>query len=175
MIVDYKSSQKSITEESISNGTRIQLLTYLLAYAELQDEFRPFGMAYYNLKNSFTEYKDKGEPSEQENVRKVRWDADRYDLFMVKGNTTADPHYATNRKYTPDINVWKKGLKDIVQILSERILSGDISVTPTKFACDYCDYAGLCQREICPPRISRRPSTAEARAWLKSYLAEEEA
>ena len=157
MIVDYKSSQKSITEESISNGTRIQLLTYLLAYAELQDEFRPFGMAYYNLKNSFTEYKDKGEPSEQENVRKVRWDADRYDLFMVKGNTTADPHYATNRKYTPDITVWKNGLKDIVQILSERILSGDISVTPTKFACDYCDYRDLCHSYESEEEIKRKP------------------
>ncbi|MBR2701747.1 MAG: exodeoxyribonuclease V subunit gamma [Erysipelotrichaceae bacterium] len=157
MIVDYKSSRKSVTEESISNGTRIQLLTYLLAYAELQNEFRPFGMAYYNLKNGFAEYKKTEGLDERRNVTDTRWKDNRYDLFMAKGNSTDDPHYATLRKYTPDLELWKKGLRDIVGILSSRILSGDISITPTKFACDYCDYKDICHSYQSDEEVKRKP------------------
>ncbi|MBQ1522565.1 MAG: exodeoxyribonuclease V subunit gamma, partial [Erysipelotrichaceae bacterium] len=157
MIVDYKSSRKSVTEESIANGTRIQLLTYLLAYAELQDEFRPFGMAYYNLKNGFAEYKENEGIYEQINIADARWKDNRYDLFMVKGNSTTDDHYATLRKYTPDLEMWKKGLRDIIGILSERILSGDISITPTKFACDYCDFKDVCHSYESDEEVKRKP------------------
>ena len=157
MIVDYKSSRKSVTEESIANGTRIQLLTYLLAYAELQNEFRPFGMAYYNLKNGFAEYKENDGLDEHANVADARWKDNRYDLFMIKGNSTSDDHYATLRKYTPDLEVWKKGLRDIIGILSERILSGDISITPTKFACDYCDFKDVCHSYESDEEVKRKP------------------
>jgi len=94
---------------------------------------------------------------EQRNVTDTRWKDNRYDLFMAKGNSTDDPHYATLRKYTPDLELWKKGLRDIVCILSSRILSGDISITPTKFACDYCDYKDICHSYQSDEEVKRKP------------------
>lgn len=141
MIVDYKSSAKSISMDSIYRGKTIQLLTYLLIYA-LQTGKNPYGMAYYNLKND-TKDNPSGKPEEQ-----LVSDANRYITYVTDPTYKNEKTYYKYSNFVADTEKYFPVINEIYRLTAEKILSGDISIDPVNDACTFCKFRKICHSNL---------------------------
>ncbi len=137
MIVDYKSSDKSISQENIYRGKSLQLLTYLLVYS-LSTAKKPSGMAYYSLKNDTKDTRD----SETEQDTAFR--NNKYKAYLTDDMTRDEKNYYSYANFTVNAQQYFNVITEIYQTLAEKILSGDISVDPVNDACAFCHFRKIC-------------------------------
>lgn len=138
MIVDYKTSHKSISEDELYTGEKIQLMTYLLAYGDNHPDLKAYGVAYYNLKLDNTEYQPDKDPQE------IRLARDRYSAYLCDKDAELDKQYYSKGRFNPDLTVYRADLLRIYEILCEKILSGNIAIDPRGAACLFCPYGDIC-------------------------------
>ncbi len=138
MIVDYKTSHKSISEDELYTGEKIQLMTYLLAYGDNHPDLMAYGVAYYNLKLDNTEYQPDKDPQE------IRLARDRYSAYLCDKDAELDKQYYSKGRFNPDLTVYREDLLRIYETLCEKILSGNIAIDPRGAACLFCLYGDIC-------------------------------
>ena len=137
MIVDYKSSDKSISEETVKRGKMIQLLTYLLMFARSSDKI-PAAMSYFSLKNDTKEFNEKDKDEAETSLK-----ANRYSTYCC-GNTELDTEIFNVKRFHPDTKTYLPIIETIYRTVAERIVSGNIAIDPHNDACTFCPYRQIC-------------------------------
>ena len=141
MIVDYKSSAKTINKENIYRGKSLQLLTYLLLYSAVTGK-NPYGMAYYNLKND-TKDNSSGKSEEQ-----LVSEANRYTTYVTDPDYKNEKEYNRYASFVIDPEEYFDAIKEIYRLTGDRILSGDISIDPVNDACTFCKFRKICHSNL---------------------------
>lgn len=141
MIVDYKSSAKSISKENIYRGKSLQLLTYLLIYS-VKTGLTPFGMAYYNLKND-SKVNTSGKPEEQ-----MAMDKNKYSAYITDPKNQNEKDYYSYSRFYIEPEKYFEVIKEIYKLTAEKILSGNISIDPVNDACTFCKFRKICHSNL---------------------------
>ncbi|MCR4675184.1 MAG: PD-(D/E)XK nuclease family protein, partial [Lachnospiraceae bacterium] len=174
-ILDYKSGKKELDYVQLYYGLQIQLVYYMGACVEglqtkMNDkEVLPGAMLYYHLDNPFVEVKKEAEiedsllkelrPTGCINDKEESLEAIDKELLSEDGKDSLVCHIRT-KKNRAGLHANSQTLsqaefeglisfvKDKVVETGEKILDGDISVSPYKYkdrsGCDYCPYHGIC-------------------------------
>ena len=147
-IIDYKSSEKSVSLSKVKKGINFQLLSYLVIYylKENNPKLNPELFAYLSLKNSKLD-KEYGKEDKE-----IRYDDVKYSTYMTS-NINEDENYfecniidgrGKNALKNIDYETVEDIIKKLFTSISEKILSGDISIEPKNGACLFCEYSDLC-------------------------------
>lgn len=152
-VIDYKSSDKELSQTNVLSGIQLQLLTYLIiAHQIFQKE--PAGAYYYSLKNSVISLEaahvsrnkvienDKIADQEKylENQRLTGWK-------MIDHSTELDQSGTHMKGLTKTYNfpVIQMCIEQLYLHFKNELLKGNITVNPVKGACSYCDYQNICR------------------------------
>lgn len=131
-IIDYKSSEKSLSKEDIYTGINLQLMVYLDSIIEAEREKGGNAGAADALYSMFGDPFIKAEELANDDIERPK-------SLEPKG-------FKSSSKVTSQEGL-EKVAKDAVKImvkLAGKIKSGDVCANPVKDACDYCLYKGLC-------------------------------
>lgn len=125
-VIDYKSSEKKISQIEVESGVQLQLLLYLKIL--LDDKIKPGGAFYFHLDNPFIDLKN--EIDDLELQKKIN------DKFKMVGTKI--------EKIDELIETACCSAKNI----GDEILNGNIDIKPhDKFSCLYCPYSCVCQKK----------------------------
>ena len=158
-IIDYKTGDRTINKDSIARGTSLQLLTYAFLYA-LEKGLDVSMVLYIITKHntlSFQSYsasKSKGlshnELTEDDILKAFNDDHKAKGLVFEKKEDVSEDEMRYISKGQYGTGVWANKdktsalLDDVYACLYEALKSGDISLTPRKDACKYCDFKRIC-------------------------------
>ncbi|MDO5557706.1 MAG: helicase-exonuclease AddAB subunit AddB [Clostridia bacterium] len=170
-IIDYKSSSKSIDFNEIEAGLQIQLLTYINAVCEKNEDVIPAGVLYFNLIDPVLKL-DRSVTDEQieDEMKKhfkmqglILSDIDIVKMMDKNLETgyskvipvciTKDGKIIENKSSTIKEEQYRKlqnEVTNIIKDISKRILHGDIPIEPyyklknKKTPCKYCKYKAIC-------------------------------
>lgn len=172
-IIDYKSSIKSLTEDEVFTGLKLQLVTYAL-YAKETYGKEVLGTFYYSLKNEnipTSAGKMKRRPVAYVPTGKEDNDAMRlkskqlrgwlmsYDIDVIDDNGSHILGVRQNKdgnikaRHTYNIDVLNTVFKQMYQHIASNILHGNIACTPTEDACMFCAYYEICRFQGYPRAI----------------------
>lgn len=164
-IIDYKSSRKNLSETKVFAAQQLQLLTYALI---AQDSFQklPAGAYYISLKNENiqadagkmkrrpVEYVSYGKGDyEEQKIKAQRLDGWTFELDgqvmdddgrHIKG-FSINKNEEVNIRKVYDIDVLRTLVKQMYAIITTRIQSGKIELTPAQNACQFCAYHSICR------------------------------
>lgn len=165
-ILDYKSSSKMLSEANVFAAVQLQLLTYAIV---CRKEFkkRVLGSFYVSLKNENIPY-IAGKlsrrkpvthiPSGKEEYEEVRYKAHRLHGWVMDEEINAlddngghivgisqNKEGEVKARKLYDLDSIEKYFTKMYQIIGNRILHGDISLTPMEDACLYCSYHEICR------------------------------
>ncbi len=190
-IIDYKSSRKEITAQTLASGINMQMLLYLFAATDkggIYEGYAPAGVLYspvrisdvtleshkVDSKNSVavkSSLRTSGLVVSDMDVLEAMEKNVRGEFIPVKldKNGVPDKHSSciTDEGMTLLRNYTYKKLKD----MAESLLSGDVEAVPLvlsgKVPCDYCDYVNICDNsELLRQRTPDEADVAEAEAIL---------
>jgi ATP-dependent helicase/nuclease subunit B len=190
-IIDYKSSRKEITAQTLASGINMQMLLYLFAATDkggIYEGYAPAGVLYSPVRISEVTLESHKVDSKNSGAVKsslrtsglVVSDMDvleameknvRGEFIPVKldKNGVPDKHSSciTDEGMTLLRNYTYKKLKD----MAGSLLSGDVEAVPLvlsgKVPCDYCDYVNICDNsELLRQRTPDEADVAEAEAIL---------
>ncbi len=144
-IVDYKSTDKSLSLSDVYNGIQLQLFVYLSALCT--NGYSPAGILYCNLSDPIVEVSP--EDSEEDiltkrnSVRRMGGIvlSENNMLEHMGGNDTLKTKKAITAK---NFNSMFRHLNRVIKRTAENIYAGKYPIECQKNACDYCDYKGLC-------------------------------
>lgn len=164
-IIDYKSSQKKLEKDKVFSGQQLQLCTYLM---QIQEELklRPLGGFYYSFANPKFELpyqklsrreklveeisKDKIIKEMLKNKRLQGWIFD--DNVEIMDDTATHVLGITNTKSKGisarnvyDLQEVSKSIVEMMKIIVENILSGNVQCEPNEAACMFCKYRPICR------------------------------
>ncbi len=157
-IIDYKSSEKSLSDKNVKQGRQLQLLTYLVTAATLFD-VRPAGAYYFSMKES--PYDMVACSATQKAINETDWSEEAQIENMIaerklkgwtlkpEGETVAidddDRHFPVNKRYIRDYDSIVDCLHEIYGYFFDETTSGNIGLTPIENACMFCDYRPICR------------------------------
>ena len=154
-IIDYKSSVHSLSESKIKAGVQLQLLSYAVIAEKLTGK-SPAGAYYCSLKqetiDTIAKKKNRKEIIETE-FNKEAEEQRMMDSRQLIGWTFTDriteldetgKNIATLKKQR-DFELIKECIYEIYTLFKNRLLNGDISLSPDEEACKFCDYKSICR------------------------------
>ncbi len=156
-VIDYKSSEKELSEKKVKAGLQLQLLTYLILAEEKLKE-TPSGAYYFSVtpenvsipagsfgaSAGYTE----AEPLDQESLLKALVKEHRFVgwAFAETDNEYTDyALYHSPGKKIFDYDLVKQCIFEIYAYFSEHADEGNITPDPVKDACTYCPYRSICR------------------------------
>lgn len=154
-IIDYKSSEKSLSEKKVKAGLQLQLLSYLITANHLY-EGKPAGAYYFSLKpvtaksiaaNVRTKAVDPialNEETEYENMIHER----RLSGWTFVDDTVSldeDGRHIKALKTQYDFDLVKQCIEMLYEYFYNQLLAGNISLAPKTGACTFCDYRMICR------------------------------
>lgn len=169
-IIDYKSSQKSMSPKNFSAGLQLQLVTYAL-YAQRQWNKNVLGAFYYSLKQEniiavagkmkrrpvvYVPYDESDwEEARRKEQRLQGWfmhpDVAMMDdngSFIQGSRVNKDGEVTARKIYSMDqLHDWAM---ELYHTIAKRILSGDIRCEPVEEACQFCQYHDICRFHAYP-------------------------
>ena len=173
VVLDYKSSKKTLSNAKVSSGLQMQLLTYAIVLLEdeqgaFKDIKEVLGAFYISMKQETTT-----QPAMKINRVKKECTVTDTDMMLdelkkkqrLSGwifSTDIDlfddnAEHVANLKYTKDgvvprdknslrsLELLQKGMKNILVYLAMRILDGKIECEPCEGACDFCEFHSICR------------------------------
>ncbi len=158
-ILDYKSSEKKLSEKDIKAGLKLQLLTYLIIYSEMNHAV-PSGAYYYSLKETSVGEKpyqlSTGKRSAPEKELTELFHTPESDLAemirerkLTGWTMTESPddenETITGYKTRYDFEKIRTCIREVYAYFLEHLLNGDIPLEPAQNACLYCDYYPVCR------------------------------
>lgn len=156
-VIDYKSSEKELSEKRVKAGLQLQLLTYLILAEEKLKEI-PSGAYYFSVTpenvnipaGSFgasAGYAE-AEPLNDETLQKALVKEHRFIgwAFAETDNEYTDyALYHSPGKKLFDYDLVKQCIFEIYAYFSEHADEGNITPDPVKDACTYCPYRSICR------------------------------
>ena len=175
-IVDYKSSNKSISIKDVREGISLQLMTYMSALINNKEkiddsgEVIPAAINYFTLKadiKRFDEFSDDENKINKELIKAMKLkgiylsdtqilekidrkyqDTGSSFIDINSRNIKNEDKVISEEKFKEECNNIQKILKEI----GKEITSGVIKIKPkkinNKLPCEYCDYASICRKNI---------------------------
>ncbi len=145
-IIDYKSSDKSLSLSDVYHGVQLQLFVYLSNLCE--NGYSPAGILYCNLTDPIVSVNP--DASEDE-ILKKRFDARRMGGIILSENGMLD-HMGGNEtlktKQTAtakNFNSMFRHLNKVIKKTAENIYSGKFPIKCTDDACTWCEFSHLCR------------------------------
>ena len=151
-IIDYKSSNKDLSETKVRQGLQLQLLTYILI-AEKIFKKEPDGVYYYSLNNKSIDIKagsfgkskgitltDLDDESLHNNVLKER----RFSGWSFNSAKDKDEDVYFKRNLY-DIDLVRQCLNELYEHFYNSLIIGKIDLDPIEGACTYCPYKPICR------------------------------
>ena len=175
VILDYKSSRKTLSETKVYSGRQLQLPVYALALhsgmiPESEDILDVMGVFYLSTKQEsitqealkISRVKKTCDPVEEADVQAQLNKAHRLNGWIFSTNISAfddDGTHVAGLKQDKEGNVvlhnpkqtlrelqpLDEGMKRLLSWLAQRILSGAIECEPDEDACTYCDFHDICR------------------------------
>ncbi|MEE8807963.1 MAG: PD-(D/E)XK nuclease family protein [Lactimicrobium sp.] len=158
-IIDYKSSQHTLSKPKVEAGLQLQLLTYLVIAQEITG-LTPAGAYYYSLKTkdlTMAAASAKGRGKKKEIVWNQQSEEEIEDAFLnarklsgwtfVKRETELDDNKKHIASLTTirDYSQAKALMEHLYSYFYQQIQAGNISLSPKEEACTFCDYRGICR------------------------------
>lgn len=156
-IVDYKSSDKTLSEKKVKAGMQLQLLTYLIIARKYRHQI-PGGAYYFSLKpctyplsaaklsrGAITETMMDEESLKKQflNVRRMAgWTFDREHLTELDASET---HIVSGTKTFYDFGLSEKCMEEVYDYFRNHLLDGSIELSPAENACMFCRYRCICR------------------------------
>lgn len=148
-IVDYKSSDKSLSLSDVYHGLQLQLFVYLSNMCE--NGYKPAGILYCNLSDPVVEVSPR---ISEEDINKQRLDARRMNGIVLSeedmlnhmgGNETLSSKKTASYE---NFNSMFKHLRKLIKQNAQDIYSGYFPIKCSKEACKWCDFMHLCRFEL---------------------------
>lgn len=159
-IIDYKTSDHSLSEKDIARGLKLQLLTYMILYARTK-KMVPAGIFYLNAKHETINI-DKYTYSVREGLKEKLIDNEVIYEEFIKAHRLKGLFFEIQDELDDDGRHIARGKKKFVlsntaafskavrimdtiyTYLYDRLKDGDISLSPTGDACKYCRFHTIC-------------------------------
>lgn len=145
-IVDYKSSEKTLSLSDVYNGIQLQLFVYLSTLCD--NGYKPAGILYCNLSDPIIEVVP---GLNEDEIIKKRYESLRMNGIILSENEM-DEHMGGKEllktKKTAsykDFNNMFLHLKKLIKRTAQNIYSGKFPVKCSKDGCLWCEYAQLCR------------------------------
>ena len=173
-IIDYKTgdAKSKSNDNNFYVGKNIQLYLYMNAFAA--DGDKPAGAYYYAVNNKFNNEGESpsilhGKTLDDEEIFSASDEefysgkTDKSSICEIKRKTTkAGTCYDGNLADEQTIKGYMKYSKLMVEQAIDNVLDGVIVASPYEHACDYCEFGGICGREI------DKKSDYRSIKWVKS-------
>jgi len=172
-VIDYKSGASDLKLSDIYNGNKTQLIIYLDALINDSsyfgfDKIKPAGVYYFKIDDPIVDY-EANQFLQERILDEMKLsgigikDIDvlsqmDHDLVEKKKSSVFDVKLTKNGDFYSsakviddrDFYLLRKHVKNYIEDVGNRIISGDTSIFPIKkssqfTACSYCDYLGICQ------------------------------
>lgn len=173
VILDYKSSKKTLSETKVFSGLQLQLLTYAIVlenglidgFEEIKEVLGAFYVSIkpesilqpamkINRQKKECRLLSKEDILEEQN-KKQRLNgwifSENIDLFDDDATHVANLKYSNGKVVGRDKNAIRSlkllaaGMETILRFIGNSILQGDISCEPADGACSYCDFHCICR------------------------------
>lgn len=154
-IIDFKSSQYSLSENSVKAGQQLQLLSYLIIAKRLFQR-EPAGAYYFSLKN--TSYDVLAKKVVKTDVVETEWDTESefhrmLNTRRLKGWTFTDRYTELdeNKEHITSVDRQKEfdkveeSILALYEMFYDEITIGNIELSPTENACTFCEYKSICR------------------------------
>lgn len=145
-IVDYKSSDKTLSLSNVYHGLQLQLFVYLSNLCE--NGYSPAGILYCNLKDPILKVAHSTTEDEilaaRESERRMNGIIlDDEDMFNSMGGSEV----ISKKKFVDakSFNAMFRHLKRVIKRTAEKIYDGKYPIECTSDACTWCEYAQLCR------------------------------
>ena len=198
-VVDYKSSRKKITSETLASGINIQMLLYLFASTDeggLYQDFQPAGVLYSPIQLSEVKLEDHRIDSRNDSeidsgLKTSGLIIGDLDVLEAMENGVAGKYIPAKLNASGELNkksgcISKEGMKLLrenvygkLREMAESLLSGDAEAVPLilekKKPCDFCDYMNICDNSLLERyRVPDPEKVAEAEKILSAEPDREE-
>lgn len=151
-IIDFKTSDHSLSKNNLGNGSQLQLITYLLIFEKLNN-LVPAGAYYLNVHHPKIAINDYKYASGLIDISKDY--ANEFNKeHRLKGmtlNNIEELDYnseyilsRSNKNNQLDHDEVVFAFNEIYNHIYEQLSNGDISLKPTEEACKYCSFKRLC-------------------------------
>lgn len=167
-IIDYKSSAKKITAETLASGINLQMLMYLFAATDkggIYDEYLPAGVLYSPVQ--IPDFSPENSKIESFNNVKLNSSLKTSGLLLsdmsvleamekgVNGNFIPARQTKKGELYANSSCISDTGIKELrdfsygkLKEMAESLLAGDAEALPLvmgkKIPCNFCDYMNIC-------------------------------
>ena len=145
-IVDYKSSDKTLSLSDVYYGVQLQLFVYLSTLCD--NGYSPAGILYCNLSDPIVSI---SHDATEDEILKKRFDTRRMDGIVLSEHGMLD-HMGgkeilkTNKTATAkNFNSMFRHLEKVITKTAQNIYSGKFPIKCTEDACTWCEYAQLCR------------------------------
>lgn len=188
-IIDYKSSKKFITSETLGSGINLQMLLYLFASTDkggLYDEFIPAGVLYSPVQIS-DDLKIENSKENSENITQINSSLKASGLVLNDYKVLNAMENQVKGNYIPVKScITSDGMKQLREFvyrklseMAESLLNGDAEALPLlvgkSLPCEYCNYINICDNSLMTRyRTPDEESTAEAEEILNLKTEEQE-
>ena len=158
-ILDYKTSDHTLSKEAIAKGEKLQLLTYIVMY-RLISHLEAAACLYVNIKHpplKIDDFKfstkglieqDPTKTLDEEFLKAHKFTGLIFDDMkeLDKGNRYIAGKITDgyDKRHTADINKATELLEEVYRYLYKHLKDGDISLSPRSGACTYCNYQTIC-------------------------------
>lgn len=147
-VVDYKSSDKSLSLSDVYHGVQLQLFVYLSNLCD--NGYLPAGILYCNLTDPLVEVSP---TSSNEDILKLRHDARRmtgivlseYDMADHMGGKEIVSIKSKQAVTSKNFNSMFRHLNKVIRNTAQKIYSGKFPIECTQDACSWCEFNQLCR------------------------------
>jgi ATP-dependent helicase/nuclease subunit B len=153
-ILDYKSSDHRLSEKSLKAGLQLQLLSYLMAAAQITGR-TPAGAYYFSLKEVSSklyayQWKNKQWQEYDPAMKRAAYLKSRcmHGWTFEPRTTELDASEAHVSPKVSKLFSWplsKQCLEELYRYFRNHLLAGDISLSPQMNACMFCVYRPVCR------------------------------
>ena len=175
-IVDYKSSNRTISLKDIKEGISLQLMTYMSALInnkeniDKEKEVFPAAINYFSLKTNIKrldEYEVSEEKINKELIKEMKLKGIYIsDIKVLEGldrkykDTNSSFIDVNSRNINDENKVMAEdsfvkecaNIQNILKEIGKEIVKGVVKIEPKKcngaLACEYCDYLSICRKDI---------------------------
>lgn len=165
-IVDYKSSEKTLSLADVYKGVQLQLFVYLSNLCD--NGYKPAGILYCNLSDPIVDVSPR--LSEDEIIQK------RFEELRMNGIILSDSGMLEHMGGTEilkskktatakDFNNMFRHLKRTIKKTAQSIYDGNFPAICSKDNCTWCDYAQLCRAEIGSAGNSEKSTMKDDEIW----------
>ena len=146
-VVDYKSSEKSISKSDVAKGIKLQLISYLYAALKEFSEYKPGGSIYFTLNHDLLS-------SDHEKVYSEKNDTAVYttkgfvlseqEVMSASGNKKITKNTISNQEFCDMFEMLENHIKGAFSRVIDGVFTPCPNATKDVNPCKYCNAKSIC-------------------------------